>query len=109
MEALLPPPLRPLAAPLVTRPNRRHERAWFRLVRPEVERRLRARDAAAAAVGDDGDDGDGGEEKETDFLDVSHTHCSLLPPFAARIPFAVLPLRLVSDVLACRLPLELAL
>ncbi|KAL8365898.1 hypothetical protein RB595_004600 [Gaeumannomyces hyphopodioides] len=66
--SLLPRMLRPLVAPLVTLPNRRHERAWFRLAVPEVERRLRALDgsdsgshnsnetaaaaAAAAAKGD---------------------------------------------------------
>lgn len=39
--ALFPRPLRRLVAPLVTRPNRRHEKAWFRVVRPEIERRLK--------------------------------------------------------------------
>ncbi|KAL8336215.1 hypothetical protein RB601_000164 [Gaeumannomyces tritici] len=42
--SLLPRMLRPLVAPLVTLPNRRYERAWFRLAVPEVERRLRALD-----------------------------------------------------------------
>ncbi|KAI0021893.1 cytochrome P450 [Xylariomycetidae sp. FL0641] len=35
-------PLRPLVAPLVTLPNRLHTRKFFGIVRPEIERRLRA-------------------------------------------------------------------
>lgn len=34
-------PLRRLMAPLITRLNRRHEKSWFRPVRPEIERRLK--------------------------------------------------------------------
>ncbi|KAI5865507.1 cytochrome P450 [Durotheca rogersii] len=56
-------PLRPLVAPLVTLPNRIHTRRFYRLVRPEIERRLRddaARraggPAAAAALGPEPND-----------------------------------------------------
>lgn len=38
---LFPRVLRPLVAPLITRPNRRHENTWFRLTVSEVERRLK--------------------------------------------------------------------
>lgn len=46
--ALLPGILRPLVAPLVTRPNRRHENTWFRLMLPEVEQRLREHETSSS-------------------------------------------------------------
>ncbi|KUI71210.1 Ent-kaurene oxidase [Cytospora mali] len=42
---LVPSVLRPLVAPLVTLPNRLHERAFLKMVVPTVERRLREYDA----------------------------------------------------------------
>ncbi|KAI7782505.1 hypothetical protein LA080_013505 [Diaporthe eres] len=37
---LLPRPLHHLVAPLITRPNRKQDNPWSRVVRPEIERRL---------------------------------------------------------------------
>ncbi|KAI0166853.1 cytochrome P450 [Hypoxylon sp. FL1284] len=42
MLRLVPAPLRPLLAPLLTLPNRLHTRRFYRILRPEVERRLAA-------------------------------------------------------------------
>ncbi|ROW08896.1 hypothetical protein VMCG_02864 [Cytospora schulzeri] len=58
---LLPRALRPLAGPLLTIPNRLHERAYLRVLLPTVERRLREYDERHGRAGS-GTSGPGKQE-----------------------------------------------
>lgn len=62
----LPRPLRPLIAPLLTLPNRIHSNRFIAIILPEVERRLRAYDAAVVDNDKANDD-----EQPNDFLQWS--------------------------------------
>ncbi|XXG99759.1 L-threo-3-deoxy-hexylosonate aldolase [Hypoxylon texense] len=72
-----PAPLRPLLAPLVTLPNRIHTRRFYRILRPEVERRSAAF-AARRSADPEKSGGDGGEKEPNDFLQWSIAQAAAL-------------------------------
>jgi len=63
---MVPKPLRPLAATLVARPNRRHTKGFAKILRPEIERRQRLLDDQSGDV-----EKKVGEPEPNDFLQWS--------------------------------------